>query len=83
MTNYIKFPTAPNIDLNQFRADYLSITGEKIQENPLENEQGTYWLVGSSRIGKAEFNQIKALYPSVTMTDKVPNGWVSKTLITK
>lgn len=34
----------------EFRQRYLEVTGEKIQATPLENTDGTHFMVGTSRI---------------------------------
>lgn len=78
MTLYIKMPQAPGLDYGIFRARYLELTGEKIQDTPLENEQGTHYLVGSSRLSQAIADQLVSEFPAVTIGQDMPVGWLTK-----
>jgi len=76
---YIKFPTTPpNFDLEQFKDDYLSTTGETLQGIPLENKQETHYMIGSSRITNSQFDALKDDYPTISKTNNWPAGWVTK-----
>lgn len=77
MTLYIKMPKN-NPFFNNFKADYLATTGEKIQDSPAENEQGTHYLVGSSRLTQEQADELVSRNPSVTIMNSWPNGWVTK-----
>ena len=69
----------------KFRAAYLAKTGEKIQDNPLESEDGLSYMVGSSRVSQNQIDALKAdtnitAKPDdiVTRKDIFPAGWVQK-----
>ncbi|MGR3179848.1 MAG: hypothetical protein ACUZ8E_17550 [Candidatus Anammoxibacter sp.] len=81
MTIFIKMPimnqSNPNYTLDGFKARYLELTNESIQTEPLENEQGTHYLVGSSRITQEVADQLKDEFPMITFIDEIPDGWVT------
>lgn len=77
MTLFIKMPKQ-NPHLEGFKADYLATTGEKIQDTPLENDQGTHYLVGSSRLTQEHADELASRNPSVTIMNSWPAGWVTK-----
>lgn len=81
MSTYLQMPIAPNnpvYTLAKFKTRYLEVVGEHIQDGPVENAQGTHYLVGSSRLIQAQAVQLAAEYPMVTITDHWPVGWVTK-----
>jgi len=57
MTYYIKWQKTDDVT---FRAAYLSLTGEAIQENPAQNE--THCSVGSSRVTLNQLEQLSQDY---------------------
>ena len=81
MTKYIKIPKN-NPHLDTFKDDYVSTVGEKIQDNPLENEQGTHYLVGSSRLTQEQADGLVSRNPSVTI-GAMPAGWKTKQSLTE
>lgn len=68
----------PNYTYDGFKARYLELTNESIQTQPLENEQGTHYLVGSSRLTQVIADQLKSEFPMVSITDNWPVGWTPK-----
>lgn len=81
MTLFIKMPIAPDTPVysfEDFKARYLELTGEKIQDNPLENEQETHYLVGSWRLTQTIADQLVSEFPPVTIANIIPVGWVTK-----
>ncbi len=76
MTKYIKIPKK-NPHLNALKDDYLATVGEKIQDSPLENTQGTHYLVGSSRLTQEQADGLVSRNPSVTI-GAMTAGWVTK-----
>lgn len=79
MTLYVQMPIAPNnpvYSYEDFKARYLELTGEKVQDNPLVNLQQTHYLVGSSRLTQAIADQLVSEFPPVTITNVWPAGWV-------
>ena len=82
MTQYITWPKT--ID-TKFRAAYLAETGEKIQDNPLESEDGLSYMVGSSRVLQSQIDTLKADTNITAKPDDIatrknlpPAGWVAK-----
>ena len=82
MTQFITWPKT--IDA-KFRAAYLAKTGEKIQDNPLESEDGLSYMVGSSRVSQKQLDELKIdtkitvkIDDIVTQKDTPPVGWVIK-----
>ena len=62
-----------------FRADYLTETGEKIQDSPLESSDDLSYLVGSDRATQAQLDNLKATHTElVTNPASEPAGWVKK-----
>jgi len=63
-----------------FRAAYLAKTGEKIQNTPMDSEDGLTYLVGSDRATQAQIDELKTDYPDdlFTSVDTPPAGWVQK-----
>lgn len=81
MTLYLKMPIAPDTPVysfEDFKARYLELTGEKIQDSPLENEQETHYLVGSSRLTQEKADQLTSEFPPVTIVNTWPTGWITK-----
>ena len=69
----------------QFRAAYLEKTGEHIQDQPLESEDGLSLMVGSSRVTDQQLAELKADSaispdPKAIRTDinKEPLEWAAK-----
>ena len=71
-------PDNPVYSFEDFKARYLELTGEKIQDYPLVNEQETHYLVGSSRLTQEIADQLVSEFPPVTITNTMPVGWVTK-----
>lgn len=69
----------------KFRAAYLTKTGEKIQDTPLESEDGLSYMVGSSRVSQKQLDELK-IDPEITTKpediktnkDTSPAGWIQK-----
>lgn len=81
MTIFLQMPIVPNNPIytyEGFKARYLEVTGERIQSRPLENAQGTHYMVGSSRITQAQAAQLASEFPMVTITNNWPVAWVGK-----
>ena len=73
---YIMWPKTIDVDL---RKDYLQETGEKIQDNPLESEDGLSYMVGSSRATQPQLDSLKVTHTDLTTNaDSEPAGWVLK-----
>lgn len=77
MALYIKIPKQ-NPFYGSFKDRYLELTDEKIQDSPLENEQRTHYLVGSSRLSPEIADQLISEFPQVSIRDSWPIGWVTK-----
>lgn len=77
MTLFIKMPVESPF-FEDFKARYLELTGEKIQDNPLTNEQETHYLVGSSRLLQDKADQLVSDFPTVSISNVMPIGWVTK-----
>ena len=76
MTHFIMWPKT--IDA-KFRAAYLAKTGEKIQDVPLESEDGLSYMVGSSRATQTQLDSLKIVHTDLaTNADSKPAGWVLK-----
>jgi len=45
-----------------FRARYLEMTGEAVQENSLQNTDGTKYMIGSSRITVAQIDILRSTF---------------------
>ena len=82
MTQFITWPKT--ID-EKFRAAYLAKTGEKIQDTPLESEDGLSYLVGSSRVSQEQLDELKADIAITIKPDDIkarkdssPDGWVGR-----
>lgn len=77
MTTYIRWPKSIDAD---FRAKYLAATGEKIQNRPMESEDGTEYMVGSSRIIEGQKNTLKAdtSIKNAKYDDALPVDFVKK-----
>ena len=81
MTLFIKMPILadnPVYSFEDFKARYLELTGEKIQNDPLENDQETHYLVGSSRLTQEIADQLISEFPMVTIANAIPTGWITK-----
>lgn len=67
-----------------FRRDYLQETGEYIQNNPLESEDGLSYMVGSSRATQIQLDSLKTTHTDLTTNAGVePAGWIAKVEIPK
>lgn len=82
MTHFIVWPKT--IDA-KFRAAYFAKTGEKIQNNPHESEDGLSYMVGSSRVTQKQLDELKADTSITTKPDDIktrkdahPAGWIKK-----
>lgn len=75
MTQFITWPKT--IDA-KFRVAYLDKTGEKIQDTPLESEDGLSYMVGSSRVTEKQLDELKVDEEITTNKDSFPVGWVTK-----
>lgn len=73
MTTYIIWPKT--ID-SAFRADYLAITGEAIQQDPQENEARDQFLAGSSRLTDGQILSLATSYPEAVFSETIPSDWV-------
>lgn len=71
-------PKAPGLDYDAFKMRYLELTGEAIQDVPLENIQETHYVVGSSRLSQAIADQLVLEFPAVTIGQDMPAGWTTK-----
>lgn len=73
---YIIWPKTIDV---AFRKDYLQETGEYIQNNPLESEDGLSYMVGSSRATQIQLDSLKTTHTDLaTNADSKPAGWVLK-----
>ena len=80
-SRYLKMPIAPNNSVylfEDFKARYLELTGENIQDAPLTNEQETHYMVGSSRLTQEDADTLASEFPMVNITNSWPVGWVTK-----
>lgn len=68
----------PNYSYSSFKERYVELTGEKIQDTPLTNEQETHHLVGSSRLTQEVADQLSSEFPMVTISNSMPVGWITK-----
>lgn len=77
MTQFIQWEKA--ID-TKFRVAYLAKTGEKIQDTPLESEDGLSYMVGSSRVSQKQLDELEAQADITIETQKEthPAGWIQK-----
>ena len=78
MTIYIKIPSKSPFDIDAFKARYLELTNEHIQNNPPQNEQETHYLVGSSKLTQKVANQLSVEFPLVSNSKNIPDSWVDK-----
>lgn len=81
MTQFIKMPITPDTPVysfEDFKTRYLELTDEKIQDSPLENEQSTHYLVGSSRLTQDIADQLTDEFPQVSIINIWPIGWITK-----
>ena len=69
----------------KFRAAYLAKTEEKIQDIPLESEDGLSYMVGSSRVTQKQLDELKSDTNITENPDDIstrknlpPVGWVQK-----
>ncbi len=60
---------------SKFRDEYFLEVNEKIQTNPLENKEGTHYLIGSSRI-----TEESAITLGVYYGNEKPDWWNDKPL---
>ena len=75
MTQFITW--SKSIDI-KFRAAYIAKTGEKIQDIPLESEDGLSYMVGSSRVSENHLDELKVDVEINTNKNTPPVNWVSK-----
>lgn len=80
---YLQMPIQPDnpvYSFEDFKARYLELTAEKIQNTPLINEQETHYLVGSWRLTQETADQLSSEFPMVIISVKGvwPVGWVTK-----
>jgi len=85
MTQFIIWPKVIDV---KFRAAYLAKTGEKIQDNPHESEDGLSYMVGSSRVTQKQLDELKADTAITSKPDDIktrkdlhPDGWIKKKTI--
>ena len=69
----ITFMTWPHGDDSAMRAAYLPIVGETIEDEPRNN--GTHYLIGSSRLNSGHFDAIAAAVASAAFYTSEPSGW--------
>lgn len=69
----ITFMIWPHEDDAALRAAYLPIVGETIEDEPRNN--GTHFLIGSSRLNSSHFSAITAAVPSTVFYSAEPEGW--------
>ena len=60
-----------------FKARYLELTAEKIQDQPLKSANGTGLMVGSSRLTQILADQIMVEFPTIKIVTTFPVDWVS------
>ena len=83
MTQFIQWLKKDDV---KFREAYLAKTGEKIQDIPLESEDGLSYMVGSWRVSEKHLDELKADGTIAksgdikTRKDIEPDGWVLKTV---
>jgi len=78
---YLKMPIQPDnpvYSFEDFKVRYKELTGESIQPNPPQNEQGTHYLVGSWILTQEIADQLIDEFPPVTIGNTIPVGWVDK-----
>lgn len=63
-TIYITYPKAKH---DEFANLYFLATGEKLQDNPPENEAGDLCLIGTFRIKQAKADVLKLLLPEAVI----------------
>lgn len=61
---------SPQYD-EQFRKRYFEITGEIIQEEPPQKEDGSF-IIGSSRLTDKQVEDLKKEFPSIEADKKAP-----------
>jgi hypothetical protein len=67
-TQFIKWPVEMD---DKFRARYFEVTGELIQDYPLEVEG--HFVVGSSRITDEHIKQLYVDFPHMSIEDEAPS----------
>ena len=75
MTHFIMWPKSIDV---KFRAAYFAKIEEKIQDIPLESEDGLSYMVGSSRVSENQLNELKIDADIDTNKNIPPVNWVSK-----
>ena len=69
----------------KFRDAYYTKTGEKIQKNPIESEDGLSYMVGSSRVSQVQLDELQSDIEITTKETDIktrkniePSDWVAK-----
>lgn len=81
MTIFVQMPiniNTPVYSLAKFKARYLELTGESVQDNPPQNAQGTHYIIGSSRLTQVHADQLANEFPQVIISNAFPVGWEPK-----
>ena len=74
-TTYVTWPKTIDTD---FRAAYLEQVEENIQASPMENQEGTHYLVGSSKVKQEHIDVLAAAYDSIQTYDTIPEEFLQE-----
>lgn len=66
------------LTINKFKARYLALTGETVQDNLMENNFRTHYMFGTSRLSDENAAIISSEFISVTVLNEYPANWVDK-----
>lgn len=74
---FIRYPKTKDA---QFRERYFNMTGEKIQAEPMESEDGKHYMVGSYRVKQLQITALRLLFPlsGLYFGESSPSGWARK-----
>ena len=74
MTTYVIWLVSTD---EEFRPAYISIVeDEAIQPDPLTNEEGTQYCIGSSKITAENVHDLGVDFPSMTTSDTLPPEFI-------
>lgn len=62
----------------EFRKEYLFISGETVQIDPLKHVDGIHFMVGSSRIAEDKALDLMSSVKELEIYNKIPEWWESK-----
>lgn len=70
MIRYVRIPSKAPFDLAAFRAKYLELTNEMIQDSIPTSFSGSHLLFASSKISPNVARTLKSLFPKITISEK-------------